>query len=87
MRWLKAFSSRGVYVLKNKYDMLNQAEMKRKITKLQNRLFKLNVLKQDLREDQNKKEDIQIVPSIFLLEISMVFSNFHYLFFKVLLVK
>jgi len=43
--------------LKNQYAMLNPAELKRKITKLQNRLLKLNFLKQELREDQNKKEE------------------------------
>jgi hypothetical protein len=40
--------------LKNKYDMLNSAELKRKITKLQNRLLKLNALKQEVREDLDK---------------------------------
>ena len=35
--------------------MLNPAELKRKITKLQNRLIKLNSLKQ--REDLDKKEE------------------------------
>ncbi len=40
--------------LKSKYDMLNPAELKRKITKLQNKLVKLNALKQ--REDLDKKE-------------------------------
>jgi hypothetical protein len=37
--------------LRKEYDMLNPAELKRKITKLQNRLLKLNVLKQEVRED------------------------------------
>jgi len=41
--------------LKSKYDMLNPAELKRKITKLQNRLLKLNALKH--REDLEKKEE------------------------------
>jgi len=36
------------------YDMLNPAELKRKITKLQNRFLKLNALKQEAREDLNK---------------------------------
>jgi len=40
--------------LKNKYAMLNPAELKRKITKLQNRLLKLNALKQKAREDIEK---------------------------------
>jgi len=37
--------------LRKEYDMLNPAELKRKITKLQNRLLKLNALKQEVRED------------------------------------
>jgi len=37
--------------------MLNPAELKIKITKLQNRLLKLNVLKQEVREDLDKKEE------------------------------
>ena len=41
--------------LRKEYDMLNPAELKRKITKLQNRLIKLNSLKQ--REDLDKKEE------------------------------
>ena len=41
--------------LKNKYAMLNPAELKRKITKLQNRLLKLNALKQKVREDLLEK--------------------------------
>ena len=40
--------------LKNKYDSLNPAELKRKITKLQNRLLKLNALKQEVRENLDK---------------------------------
>ena len=34
--------------------MLNPAELKRKITKLQNRLLKLNALKQKVIEDLEK---------------------------------
>ena len=34
--------------------MLNPAELKRKITKLQNRLLKLNTLKQEVRENLDK---------------------------------
>ncbi len=41
--------------LENKYAMLNPAELKRNITKLQNRLLKLNALKH--REDLEKKEE------------------------------
>ena len=41
--------------LKSQYDMLNPAELKRKITKLQNRLLKLNALKQEVREDLLEK--------------------------------
>jgi len=41
--------------LKSKYDMLNPAELKRKITKLQNKLLKLNALKQKVREDLLEK--------------------------------
>jgi hypothetical protein len=40
--------------LRKEYAMLNQAELKRKITKLQNRLLKLNTLKQEVREDLEK---------------------------------
>lgn len=36
--------------LKNQYAMLNPAELKRKITKLQNRLLQLNSLKQEARK-------------------------------------
>jgi len=41
--------------LREKYAMLNPAELKRKINKLQNRLLKLNVLKQGVREDLLEK--------------------------------
>ncbi len=40
--------------LKNQYAMLNPAELKRKITKLQNRLLKLNSLKQEARKGIDK---------------------------------
>ena len=40
--------------LKNKYAMLNPAELKRKITKLQNRLLKLNSLKQEVEKGLDK---------------------------------
>ncbi|MEA2087435.1 MAG: transposase family protein [Candidatus Caldatribacteriota bacterium] len=40
--------------LKSKYAMLNPAELKRKITKLQNRLLKLNSLKQEVRNGIDK---------------------------------
>jgi len=40
--------------LKKQYAMLNPAELKRKITKLQNKLLKLNALKQKVREDIEK---------------------------------
>ncbi|KQC04789.1 MAG: integrase [Candidatus Cloacimonas sp. SDB] len=41
--------------LRKEYGMLNPAELKRKITKLQNRLLKLNALKQKIREDPLEK--------------------------------
>jgi len=41
--------------LKSQYAMLNPAELKRKITKLQNKLQKLNALKQKVREDLLEK--------------------------------
>jgi len=41
--------------LKNQYAMLNPAKLKRKITKLQNKLLKLNTLKQKVREDLLEK--------------------------------
>jgi hypothetical protein len=37
--------------------MLNPAELERKITKLQNRFLKLNVLNQETSEDLDKKEE------------------------------
>jgi len=40
--------------LKNQYDMLNPAELKRKITKFQNRLLKLNSLKQEVGKGIDK---------------------------------
>ena len=40
--------------LKNQYAMLNPAELKRKITKLQNRLLKLNSLKQEAEKGLDK---------------------------------
>jgi hypothetical protein len=40
--------------LRKEYAMLNPAELKRKITKLQNKLLKLNSLKQEVRKDINK---------------------------------
>ena len=40
--------------LRKEYAMLNPAELKRKITKLQNRLLKLNALKQKVTEDLEK---------------------------------
>lgn len=43
--------------LRKEYAMLNPAELKRKITKLQNRLLKLNFLKQETSEDLDKKEE------------------------------
>jgi hypothetical protein len=43
--------------IRKEYAMLNPAEIKRKITKLQNRLLKLNVLNQETSEDLDKKEE------------------------------
>jgi hypothetical protein len=43
--------------LRKEYDMLNPAELKRKITKLQNRLLKLNFLNQETIEDLDKKKE------------------------------
>lgn len=40
--------------LRKEYAMLNPAELKRKITKLQNKLLKLNALKQEVRENLDK---------------------------------
>ena len=40
--------------LKNQYAMLNPAELKRKITKLQNRLLRLNFLKQEVEKGLDK---------------------------------
>jgi len=39
--------------LKEEYDRLNPAELKRKITKLQNKLMKLTILKEELRRTQS----------------------------------
>jgi len=41
--------------LKSQYAMLNPAELKRKITKLEDKLLKLNALKQKVREDLLEK--------------------------------
>jgi hypothetical protein len=40
--------------LRKEYDMLNPAELKRKIIKLQNKLLKLNALKQEMRKELDK---------------------------------
>ena len=40
--------------LRKEYDMLNSAKLKRKITKLQNKLLKLNALKQEMRKELDK---------------------------------
>ena len=40
--------------LRKEHAMLNPAELKRKITKLQNKLLKLNALKQEVRENLDK---------------------------------
>ncbi len=42
--------------LKNKHDMINPADLKRKITKLQDKLIKLNVLKQKVKKDMDINE-------------------------------
>ena len=48
--------------LKSQYDMLNSAELKRKITKLQNKLLKLNALKQEM----SKEKDIEKDPFVYI---------------------
>ena len=48
--------------LENKYAMLNPAELKRKITKLQNKLLKLNALKQEM----SKEKDIEKDPFVYI---------------------
>jgi len=40
--------------IRKEYDMLNSAGLKRKIAKLQNKLLKLNVLKQEVKKDIDK---------------------------------
>ena len=40
--------------LRKEYGMLNPAELKRKITKLQNKLLKLNALKQEMSKEKEK---------------------------------
>ena len=42
--------------LKKEYDSLNPAELKRKITKLQDKLLKLNLLKQTVRKEMMVNE-------------------------------
>ena len=42
--------------LKRQYDILNPAELKRKISRLQDRLLKLNTLKQKVRRDDTLDE-------------------------------
>jgi len=48
--------------MKSKYDMLNPAELKRRITKLQNKLLKLNALKQEM----SKEKDIEKDPFVYI---------------------
>ena len=48
--------------LRKEYDMLNKKELKRKITKLQNRLLKLNALKQEM----SKEKDIEKDPFVYI---------------------
>ena len=48
--------------LRKEYAMLNPAELKRKITKLQNRLLKLNALKQEM----SKEKDIEKDPFVYI---------------------
>jgi hypothetical protein len=48
--------------LRKEYAMLNPAELKRKITKLQNKLLKLNALKQEM----SKEKDIEKDPFVYI---------------------
>ena len=48
--------------LRKEYDMINLAELKRKITKLQNKLLKLNALKQEI----SKEKDIEKDPFVYI---------------------
>jgi hypothetical protein len=48
--------------LKNQYAMLNPAELKRKINKFQNRLLRLNALKQEM----SKEKDIEKDPFVYI---------------------
>jgi len=48
--------------LRKEYDMINSAELKRKITKLQNKLLKLNALKQEI----SKEKDIEKDPFVYI---------------------
>jgi len=44
--------------LKNNYDNINPAQLKRKITDLQDRLIKLNVLKQKVKKDMEQNDKL-----------------------------
>jgi len=48
--------------LRKEYDMINLAELKRKIIKLQNKLLKLNALKQEI----SKEKDIEKDPFVYI---------------------
>ena len=45
--------------LKREYDMLNPVELKRQITKLQNELLSLNVLKQKVSQEVQMSQKAQ----------------------------
>jgi len=45
--------------LKKEYDMLNPAELKRQITRLQNELLRLNVLKHKVSKEEQMSKKAQ----------------------------
>ena len=60
---------------KRKYDILNPTELERKITKLQNKLLKLNALKQEMREEKEKDMD----PFVYISTSGIVSISFIFL--------
>jgi len=62
--------------LKSQYDMLNPIELKRKITKLQNKLLKLNSLKGE--KIKTKRRNLQVGTSTLLLRHCISFQAHFY---------
>jgi len=71
--------------LKSQYAMLNPAELKRKMGKLQNELLRLNFLKQKMSEDNKIEKEFfvyistwgSVFPSFMFLREAIGFQNYH----------